>query len=309
MDMSRFPPEDEEGENALLPELYEKEALNLKALEKEQKFTKPPVRYTEASLIKNMEDKGIGRPSTYATIMAKLTDKKREYVRKEKKYLVPNDVSYGLIDFLVKYFPDIMNVGFTAKMEDELDAVGESGKDWHKLIADFYAPFQKQLANSRMTDVICEKCGAPMIIKSGRYGNYYACSNYPDCKNIKSVKAKETVVTDKTCPKCGAPLALKEGHFGKFLACTNYPECKYTLSLAPDNFEGVCPECGKPARKMTSKTGKVFYGCTGYPSCKFMSWDMPTGNKCPKCGKHLVKVGKTVKCSDKNCDYKENEQS
>ena len=301
--------EDDEGNSTLLPTLNEGEKLQLKGIEKEQKFTKPPVRFTEATLIKNMEDKGIGRPSTYATIMAKLTDKKREYVRKEKKYLVPNPISYDLIDFLVKYFPDIMNVGFTAKMEDELDDVGESGKDWHKLIADFYGPFSKQLAESRMTDVICEKCGAPMIIKSGRYGNYYACSNYPECKNIKSVKEKAVVLTDKVCEKCGAPMALKEGQFGKFLACTNYPKCKNTVSLAPESFEGLCPQCGKPTRKMTSKTGKTFFGCTGYPQCKFMSWDMPTGKNCPKCGKHLVKIGKTVKCSDKNCDYKEDEQS
>ena len=299
--------EDEEGANASIPPLTEGERLDLKGIEKEQKFTKPPVRFTEATLIKNMEEKGIGRPSTYATIMTKLTDRKREYVRKDKKYLIPNEISYGLIDFLVKYFPDIMDVGFTAKMEDDLDDIGESGKDWHKLIADFYAPFSRRLAASRMTDVICEKCGAPMIIKSGRYGNYYACSNYPECKNIKSVKEKQSVATDKTCPKCGAPLVIKEGHFGKFLACSNYPTCKYTLSLAPEKFEGVCPVCGKPARKMTSKSGKTFYGCTGFPDCKFMSWDMPTGKLCPKCGKPLVKVGKTVKCSDKNCGYTQDE--
>ena len=299
--------EDEENGNALLPPLFKNDALILKDLLKEQKFTKPPVRFTEATLIKNMEDKGIGRPSTYATIMAKLTDKKREYVKKDKKYLVPNPISYSLIDFLVKYFPDIMNVGFTAKMEDELDAIGESGKDWHKLIAEFYAPFEKQLENSRITDVVCEKCGAPMIIKSGRYGNYYACSNYPNCKNIKPVNEKTVIPTDRICEKCGGIMVEREGKFGKFLACSNYPKCKNTISLAPENLEGVCPVCGKPTKKMTARSGKIFYGCSGYPDCKFMSWDIPTGEKCPECGEYLVKVGKKIKCSSKTCKYVKNE--
>ena len=299
--------EDEENGNALLPELSENEALSLINLVKEQKFTKPPVRYTEATLIKNMEDKGIGRPSTYATIMAKLTAQKREYVRKEKKYLVPNDISYKLIDFLVKYFPDIMNVGFTAKMEDELDDVGANGKDWHELIAEFYEPFEKQLEQSRISDVKCEKCGAPMIMKSGKYGNYYACSNYPECKNIKPMNEKIAIPTDKICPKCGSIMVEREGPYGKFLACSNYPKCKQTISLSDDNFEGVCPECGKPTKKMTSKKGKIFYGCSAYPDCKFMSWDMPTGKKCPECGAYLVSVNGKVRCSSKSCKYTEDD--
>nr|MBO4517621.1 type I DNA topoisomerase [Clostridia bacterium] len=299
--------EDEENGDTLLPPLNKNDALTLKELLKEQKFTKPPVRFTEATLIKNMEDKGIGRPSTYATIMAKLTDKKREYVKKDKKYLVPNDISYALIDFLVKYFPDIMNVGFTAKMEDDLDAIGLNGKDWHKLIAEFYAPFEKQLEASRITDVKCDKCGAPMIIKSGRYGNYYACSNYPKCKNIKPVNEKTVIPTDRICDKCGGIMVEREGKFGKFLACSNYPKCKNTVSLAPEKFEGTCPVCGKPTKKMTAKSGKIFYGCSGYPNCNFMSWDIPTGEKCPDCGAYLIKVGKTVKCSSKSCKYVKNE--
>ena len=299
--------EDEETGSAILPPLNNGDKLDLIGITKEQKFTKPPVRFTEASLIKNMEEKGIGRPSTYATIMAKLSDKKREYVKKEKKYLVPNPISYSLIDFLVKYFPDIMDVKFTAKMEDELDDIGESGKDWHKLIADFYAPFEKQLDNSRVTDVLCEKCGAPMIIKSGRYGNYYACSNYPNCKNIRAVNEKVAIPTDRICDKCGGIMVEREGKFGKFLACSNYPKCKHTVSLAPASFEGVCPDCGKPTKKMTSRSGKIFYGCSGYPDCKFMSWDLPTGEKCPKCGGYLIKVGKKIKCSAKSCDYEKNE--
>ena len=293
--------EDEESGNALLPALNDNDSLNLNAISKEQKFTKPPVRYTEASLIKHMEDKGIGRPSTYATIMAKLSDKKREYVHKDKKYLVPNPISYDLIDFLVKYFPDIMDISFTAKMEDDLDDIGEGGKDWRKLIKDFYGPFDEQLRNSKITEVLCEKCGAPMIINSGKYGNYYACSNYPTCQNIKAANEKVVIPTDKICPKCGGIMVEREGKFGKFIACSNYPKCKHTISLSES--VGVCPECGKPTKKMTSRGGKVFYGCSNYPGCKFMSWDIPTGERCPKCGAYLIEVEGKVKCSSKKCDF------
>ncbi len=293
--------EDEESGNALLPALSDSETLALKNITNEQKFTKPPQRYTEATLIKYMEDKGIGRPSTYATIMAKLSDKKREYVRKEKKYLVPNEVSYGLIDFLVKYFPDIMDISFTARMEDQLDNIGEGGKDWKKLIADFYTPFENQIKNSRVTEVLCEKCGSPMIINSGKYGNYYACSNYPTCQNIKAVNEKVVIPTDRICEKCGGIMVEREGKYGKFLACDKWPKCKNTISLSEN--VGVCPECGKPTKKMTSKGGKVFYGCSQFPNCKFMSWDLPTGETCPKCGKYLIEIDGKVKCSDKKCDF------
>ncbi len=293
--------EEDDEENTLLPSLTENEKLILNGITKEQKFTKPPVRYTEATLIKHMEDKGIGRPSTYATIMAKLSDKKREYVRKEKKYLVPNEISYSLIDFLVKYFPDIMDISFTAKMEDDLDDIGSSGKDWHKLIADFYVNFDEQLRKSKITEVVCDKCGAPMIINSGKYGNYYACSNYPTCQNIKAVNEKTVIPTDKICPKCGAMMVEREGKFGKFLACSNYPKCKSTVSMTES--VGVCPDCGRPTKKMTSRGGKTFYGCSNYPNCKFMSWDIPTGEKCPDCGAYLIEVDGQVKCSSKKCKY------
>ena len=299
--------DDEDSGNALLPALTDNQRLNLLGVDKEQKFTKPPTRYTEATLIKNMEDKGIGRPSTYATIMAKLSDKKREYVRKEKKYLVPNPISYDLIDFLVKYFSDIMDISFTAKMENDLDDIGEGGKDWRKLIADFYTPFEEQLRNSKITDVLCEKCGAPMIINSGKYGNYYACSNYPTCQNIKAVNEKITIPTDKICSKCGGIMVEREGKFGKFIACSNYPRCRNTISLTEN--AGTCPICGKPTKKMSSRGGKVFYGCSNYPNCKFMSWDMPTGGRCPKCGRYLINVEGKERCSDAKCSYSQDAKS
>ena len=332
---------DDEENTPILPDLKEGDILNLEDLKCEQKFTKPPQRFTEATLIKAMEEKGIGRPSTYATIMSKLSDKKREYVKKEGKYLVPNEISYALIDFLCKYFPDIMNVSFTARMETALDGIGEGGKDWHKLIADFYRPFEKQVLRSKITDVLCDKCGAPMTINSGKYGSYYACTNRPKCKNIKPVNEKTVIPTDKVCPKCGAMMVEKEGKNGKFLACSNYPACKTTISLTdkvsnekcPSCGElmlekegrfgkylmcpvckktvsmsekvGVCPICKKPTEKKMTKTGKVFYGCSDYPKCNFMSWDIPTGEKCPECGAYLVKVNGKVKCSNKDCKYKE----
>lgn len=296
--------EDEESGNALLPNLNDNEVLKLVKLSKEQKFTKPPIRYTEATLIKSMEDKGIGRPSTYATIMAKLTDKKREYVKKEKKYLVPNPISYDLVDYLVKYFSNIMDISFTAKMEDQLDDIGEGGIDWHNLIKEFYTPFEEQLSKAKLTDVVCEKCGAKMIINSGKFGNYYACSNYPTCHNIKPVNEKTVIPTDQICARCGGVMVEREGKFGKFLACTNYPKCKNTISLTESM--GVCPDCGRPTKKMLSRGGKVFYGCSGYPQCKFMSWDLPTGKKCPECSGYLIKVDDKIKCSNKKCTHEEN---
>ena len=330
--------EDEEGESGkLLPPVKEGEELDLVRLTSEQKFTKPPLRYTDASLVKAMEEKGIGRPSTYASIISVLT--RRKYVTKEGKYMVPTEVAFEITDLLMKYFTDIMDVGFTAKMEDQLDGIEEGGTDWHKIIADFYPPFAEKLVfasndGDEMTDILCEKCGHPMIRKSGRYGKFLACSNYPACSNIKSEGAE---VSATKCPKCGANMVVKSGKYGKFLACPNYPECNATLpfdseiskekcpkcgtlmyyrtgrngkylscpkcstSLPITETAGICPVCGAPTRRMKSKAGKIFYSCSKYPGCKFMSWEMPTGEKCPKCGKYLFRKGKKVRCS--SCDY------
>ena len=332
--------DDDEAETSkLLPDLKEGEAVDLVRLLPEQKFTKPPLRYTDASLVKAMEDKGIGRPSTYASIISVLN--RRKYVTKDGKYMVPTEVAYKITDLLMKYFTDIMDVGFTAKMEDSLDRIEDGGADWHRIISDFYPPFAEKLlfaANdgAEPTDILCEKCGHPMVRKTGRYGSYLACSNYPACSNIKSEGAE---VSETKCPKCGANMVVKSGKYGKFLACPNYPECSTILPyesevsdvLCPkcgekmiyrtgkygkylncvkcgtnkriSELAGVCPVCGSPTERMKSKAGKIYYSCTKYPSCKFMSWDLPTGGKCPKCGKYLVKKGKQVKCS--SCDYTE----
>lgn len=341
---------DEEESAKLLPPVQEGDKLNLNSLTKEQKFTRPPLRYTDASLVKTMDEKGIGRPSTYASIISVLT--KRRYVEKDGKYMVPTEIAYKITDMLVHYFTDIMDVGFTARMEDDLDKIEEGGVDWHSIISDFYPSFSEKLKaaacdGDELTDIKCEKCGSPMIRRIGKYGKYLACSNYPKCSNI--ISESETEISEMRCPKCGANMVVKSGKYGKFLACPNYPECSSILPIdvqmteekchecgeamflkkgkygsylecvkcgakrplnAPDGkardgekTDGKCPECGKPMRRMRSKTGKIYFGCTGYPECKFLSWDIPTGEKCPKCGKFLIKKGKVIKCSDKNCDY------
>lgn len=331
--------EDEAETSKLLPDLKEGEEVDLVRLLPEQKFTKPPQRYTDASLVKAMEDKGIGRPSTYASIISVLS--RRKYVTKDGKYMVPTEVAYQITDLLMKYFTDIMDVGFTAKMEDQLDHIEDGGEDWRKIIADFYPPFAEKLVfasndGAEPTDEICDKCGHPMVRKTGRYGSYLACSNYPACSNIKSEGAE---ISQTKCPKCGANMVVKSGKYGKFLACPNYPECSTILPFESEpsdvpcpkcgekmiyrtgrygkylncvkcgtnkriaELAGICPVCGSPTERMKSKAGKIYYSCSKYPSCKFMSWDLPTGGKCPKCGKYLVKKGKTVKCS--SCDYEE----
>lgn len=301
---------DEDNGKGLLPPVEEGHLLDCLGLKPEQKFTKPPVRYTDASLVKAMEDKGIGRPSTYATIISVLG--KRKYVEKEGKYMKPTDVAYRITDMLVKYFPDVMDVGFTADMETKLDEIEDGGKDWHAVIADFYPPFEKQLRFAKtdgdeVTDVKCSKCGSPMVRKTGKYGTYLACSNYPACSNI--IGEGETEVSTTPCPKCGAMMVVKSGRYGKFLACPNYPTCKSTLpygdKVAEGVLEGKCPVCGKPTKKLRTRTGKFYYGCTGYPACDFKSWDEPTGEKCPQCGSALVKTARgTIRCSNKECSYR-----
>ena len=214
----------------------------------EQKFTKPPLRYTDASLVKAMEDKGIGRPSTYASIISVLS--RRKYVTKDGKYMVPTEVAYQITDLLMKYFTDIMDVGFTAKMEDQLDHIEDGGADWRKIISDFYPPFAEKLVfasndGAEPTDIVCDKCGHPMVRKTGRYGSYLACSNYPACSNIKSEGAE---ISEIKCPKCGANMVVKSGKYGKFLACPNYPECSTILPFESEPSDVPCPKCGEKSQ-------------------------------------------------------------
>ncbi len=312
--------DDESNETAKLPVLEEGMPLKMLDIKSEQKFTKPPARYTESTLIKNMEENGIGRPSTYATILSTLY--KRTYIVKDGKALMPTDLGIVVTDYLEKYFENIVDTEFTANMEEQLDSIEEKGLDWHEVIKDFYAPFQQKLLSAlnstervevgdEVSDVQCEKCGAMMVYKTGRFGKYLACPNYPECKNTKSLNDTEPhVVTDIICEKCGGHMIEKTGRFGKYLACENYPECKNTKSI--NKVVGKCPECGGDVVERKSKKGNLFYGCVNYPDCQFINWDIPTGEKCPECGQYLVKKPQKddkvlIKCSNKECAYKREE--
>ena len=306
---------DEEGEsNTVLPQLEVGDNLKLVKLNSEQRFTKPPARYTEASIIKAMEEKGIGRPSTYATIMQTLY--KREYITKDGKALAPSNLGVQVTEYLQQYFAEVVDIKFTAEMEDRLDAIEDNGEPWYHVVDSFYRPMQKEVdvamhgrkvaLQDEVSDVICEKCGSPMLIRMGRYGKYLACSNYPRCSNMKSLKDKEPPkVTDVTCEICGSRMLERQGKFGKYLACSNYPMCRNTKPIT--ETVAKCPKCGKDVIKRVSKKGTTFYGCTGYPNCDFVSWDVPTGKLCPKCGAHLIyktsKGLKVARCSNKDCDY------
>ena len=300
--------DDEITSSKLLPDLNEGDVLDLVSMQKEQKFTKPPMRYTDASIVKTMEEKGIGRPSTYATIISKLMQK---YVKKDGKYMYPSPIAYNVVDMLVSCFKDVMDVGFTAGMETKLDDIEDGGVDWRAVIGGFYPGFEKNLREAsnygdELTEEVCGKCGHFMIRRTGKFGKYLACSNYPECQNILSESKEE--VSAVRCPKCGENMVVKSGKFGKFLACPSYPDCKSTTSMPTDEapkLAGKCPECGAAMTVRKTKKGKVYYSCLGYPDCKFMSWDIPTGDKCPECQNALVKMGRNgVKCSNRECSYK-----
>ena len=336
---------DKEGK---LPELTEGEALKLLELLPEQHFTQPPPRYSEATLIKELEEKGIGRPSTYAAILDNIQE--REYVAKEKGRLFPTDLGCLVTELLVAHFQDIFDVQFTAQMEDELDKVEEGEMKWTRVLEDFYDPFQKDLEKAKVemedikwkgisTDLTCDKCGAPMVIKLGRHGQFLACSNYPECKNTKEfqrneageIQVVEVEPVQEKCEKCGAPMVIKTGRFGKFLACSNYPECKNTkkmmvngegkLEVAQDEVSSeVCEKCGSPMVVKTGRFGK-FLACSKYPECKNTkrigatgkekgeaSKPDPTGEDCEKCGSPLVyrkgRFGTFIACSNyPRCRY------
>ena len=314
--------DDENDEASKLPNLEVDQILKCNEIKPEQKFTKAPSRYTESTLIKTMEEEGIGRPSTYAATLATLYA--RTYVVKEGKALMPTDLGIVVTDYLEKYFENIVDTEFTANMEELLDEIETKGLDWRKIVGDFYGPFHKKLLSAmnsdekvelgdEVSDVACEKCGAMMVYKTGRHGKYLACPNYPECKNTKSLVEKTPdVVTDVVCDKCGGFMVEKTGRFGKYLACQNYPECKNTKSI--NKVVAKCPECGGDILERKSKKGNLFYGCANYPDCQFVSWDIPTGTKCPDCGQYLVKKAQRDKttlimCSNRECHYKVEENN
>jgi len=305
---------DDNQKTQKLPELKKGDELKLEKLEKIQHFTEPPARYSEGTLVKELEKRGIGRPSTYAPTISTIID--RGYVEKVEARLTPLDIGLRVNDLLVEHFPQIVDFDFTAKMEEELDEVAEGKIAWQPVIKEFYEPFA-QILKEKMetveknniieeTDEKCPDCGKNLIIKLGRFGKFYACGGYPDCKFTKpfldeSQRAQqekiEAGLKDEKCPKCGGPMVLKEARFGPFLACSKYPECKSTknITIAADV---PCPNCGEKLLQRRTRKGKIFWGCSGYPKCKTAFWDEPTSEKCPTCGSMMVKskTGK-LKCS------------
>jgi DNA topoisomerase-1 len=371
------PLEPDDEQDLKLPLLKQGENLKLIDITPRQHFTEPPPRYTEASLVKTLEEKGIGRPSTYATILTTIQD--REYVSKDQGKFKPSELGTVVTDMLVKHFEDIFDVQYTARMEEELDEVEDGKMTWVQALDEFYKKFEKDLkkASKNMenlkkkeipTDEKCEKCGSPMVIKWGQFGRFMACSGYPECKNTKEITSDEAAkegeaaaeAEPEPCENCGKPMALKRGRFGQFLACTGYPECKTTRKIAagtktpkkPDVvLDEVCPQCGQaklvlkegrfgeftscsnypkckyikpktvgvPCPKpgcggeiieRRSKRGKLFYGCLKYPACDFVLWNKPVPEACPQCGapflleKATKREGLVRYCNEENCDYK-----
>jgi DNA topoisomerase-1 len=305
-----------------LPSLSEGEVLELLGLTPKQHFTQPPYRFSEATLIKELEEKGIGRPSTYATILA--TIKEKEYVRLEKGKFFPTELGCLVNDLLVVNFPDIFDIEFTAQMEENLDEIEEGKKDWVDTLKEFYLPFQKDLEMAKVsmrdvkrekipTDTICERCGSKMVKRWGKRGYFLACSSYPKCRYTREVEGNEEnqVETDARCERCGSPMVIKNGKFGRFLACSNYPTCKFTRSLDT----GVrCPQEGCDGVLVERKTrkGRTFYSCTNYPTCTYALWDKPIPEKCPQCGFPFLvekqgKGGVVKRCPQKECGYRASE--
>ncbi|MBF0396121.1 MAG: type I DNA topoisomerase [Desulfobacterales bacterium] len=327
--------DDEEEKEDTLPKLSENMILRPNKYDPKQHFTSPPPRFSEASLVKELEENGIGRPSTYATILSTIREK--GYVEVSKGYFKPSELGFIVNDLLVENFPEVLDVEFTAKMETDLDYIESSKLNCAKVLSRFYNKFKKNLdiASKEMlsirgvgtsTGIICPECNLPVNIKFGKNGPFLACSGYPKCNytrnytrdekgNIIPVEPLEPQVSDKICEKCESPMMIKRGRFGQFLACSKYPECKNTKSLLPqsENTGVKCPEkdCTGEIVSKRSKRGRVFYGCNRYPDCKFALWQKPVNISCPSCSaKFLVekstkKEGKFLFCVVKECGFKE----
>ncbi len=290
-----------EDKDKLLPALKEGEKAEIQTIKPEQHFTEPPARYSEASLIKKLESEGVGRPSTYAPTIATLSG--RTYVTIEKKQIIPSEMAFTVTKILEENFANIVDISFTANMEEKLDEVSEGNADWQKLLYDFYFPFMKQIDDGKENIVslklakplgrTCPKCGeSELLLRSGRFGNFIACSGFPKCKYTEqcdeegnAVEKKEETADEK-CDKCGNEMIVKNGRNGKFLACSNYPDCKNTKSIDIETkvSETPCPNCGGEISLKNSRRGP-FWGCNNYPDCKFISKFEPT----------------TIKCEEKDC--------
>ncbi len=311
---------DEEEKGEKLPDIKEGKEAKVIKIEEDQKFTKPPPRYSVSTLIKTLEEKGIGRPSTYATIVS--TIQERGYVTLEKGFFKPTLLGEVINNLLVKYFPTIMDVGFTATMEERLDKVEEGEERWEEMVRDFFKILDSDLSKARSmmddlkrnglkTSIICEICGSPMVIRFGKNSPYIVCSKYPECKNRGDIeidekgeiKIKKEEDTGRICKICGSPLVVKKGKFGRFLACKSYPDCNYT---EPFPIGVKCPLCGEDVVERVSKSGRIFYSCSS-PKCSFISWDEPFPKECECGSKYLVikkgRRGKYLQCPSCRKNY------
>ncbi len=312
--------EEMESENQL-PKLEEKTILNVHEIIPEKHITEPPPRYTEATLVKALEEKGIGRPSTYATILSTIQEK--NYVKKIKQKLYPTYLGFTVNDLLEEKFPELMDYNFTAKMEGDLDKISLREAQWDKVVEEFYRDFEKNLSQALTISKItkpkeiktsfkCDKCGKEMVIRWSKGTPFLACSGYPECKNTRSLSEKtkkkdsEPIVTEKICPLCQGSLLLKKGSKGEFIACSNYPECKYTEPIKADV---KCPKCGGDIIKRRSKGGRIFWACSNYPDCKFTLSHEPAPVSCPKCGAQYMLKKKNKEgeeyflCQNRQCKY------
>jgi DNA topoisomerase-1 len=315
----------------LLPVMEEGQMVTMKALRSEQHFTEPPPRFSEATLVKVLEEFGIGRPSTYASIISTL--QQREYVEMDKKRFIPTDVGRIVNKFLTDHFTQYVDYDFTARLEDQLDEVSRGEKDWVPVLKQFWDPFHslveekdKSVSRKDVThealDEKCPKCGKPLSIRLGRRGRFIGCSTYPECDYTRNLdetreeaeaKSKEEpeIVEGRVCPECGSPLHIKVGRYGKFIGCSGYPKCKHIEPLVKPKDMGIlCPECGKGnLLERRSRRGKMFYSCATYPKCKYAVWNPPVEEPCPKCGWPILTLKTTKRrgvekvCPQKECDY------
>jgi DNA topoisomerase-1 len=316
----------DDDEERMLPDLKEGDQVDLIAIRPEQHFTEPPPRYSEASLVKALEELGIGRPSTYASIISTLQE--REYVELDKKRFVPTDVGRIVNKFLTEHFTSYVDYDFTARLEDELDAVSRGEEEWIPLLEQFWKPFKDRVEytqdNVQRSDVTqeaideqCPKCGGQLAKRLGRNGFFIGCSSYPNCDYTRDLNAERgasdepEIVEGKSCPECGSDLAVKRGRYGKFIGCTGYPKCRYIEPLEKPEDTGVeCPKCkAGTLQKKKSRRGKIFYSCSTYPKCDYAVWNEPLAEPCPNCGWPVLtlKVTKTKGaqkvCPQKECGY------
>ena len=310
---------DEEEKTDAIPDLNKDDILKLKKIDPKQHFTQPPPRYSEATLIKTLEELGVGRPSTYAPTISTIQD--RGYVIKEEKSLIPTPLGRAVNGLLVKHFPEIVDSQFTANMETNLDNIAGNNAEWKKILGDFYEPFAEVLKKAKkemekveiLTEHVCTECGKQMALKTSRFGSQFlGCSGYPDCKNTMPLAKDQKPLpedrpSDELCEKCNSAMLIKRGPYGDYLSCTN-EECKNRKKFIKKT--GVkCPNegCEGELIEKKSRYGKVFYGCDKYPACTFALWNEPAGEKCPECKSMLVKKylkkGNKIACSKKECAF------